>query len=977
MAETILRVIYDDQTYDLELKDDIPLRLDVSAVEVGSIGDFFGVGSQSFTLPGTEKNNKFFKHAYNIGADDVPAFYNTITAYIIYDGETLLRGQFLLTEVITDEGSNITYNCQLTDDVVRLKDNLANQFISQADWSEYNHTISSASIIESWDGNLLSGSVFYPVAEYGDQDEDSTLSRIGFSDGGTGKWFDKSDTPLLAQQLVPAIRARDVMNVIINQIGYRATGSFFDSSEFDDIYVLPKAKDGVGFTTGEGETATCLVYPDFTSILAADASASAQIVPFKSLQGKVDPFDVYDSVNSYYTMEELGEYEFSAYYGFFNPFWFGAAGFDVDATFRIVHGTHTSLPGTVIDEQTVNLSNSLGFNTVSVNLGGKFFNTTPGEQVWVELSLTVNTGNLTSQTISPIGAFFRCVSAPINYEGSTVDMSLQWPSDLRSYDVVSSLIKQFNLVFTPDYDYENTINVQTFDRWMLDGRNVDWTNKFNAAEKISISHTVDEVERELIFTNDKDVDRFSKITTENEPGDQYGTLRLLADNNISQGQKTIKNGFAPLILASSFLYGSEDEEGNPTYNVDFNSRFAVPHLYKFENNRLKSFKFKPRIGYRTVGEMPDGKSFFFGNPGSATEISGSYTTISNVRNLPVSQSSTKDLHFNNSYGTFASPSLLLNDGVNNYENYWKLYTDSIFWEDNRKVKLDVQFDPYEYKDIRLNDHIFIKNQQYRINKISGYNVTSRDVVNVELLKLYPAYYTPIFDPDCNFVVSGSYSADACPANVPVPVPAPTVVPTSPTPVPIAPVPQPVPAPIPSSPSLSNGWQFSAGEHDFGGGTVTSGYHRGTLFGCPTQVGFGVGVGSTTSTTSLPGIDCYSSGFLLVTKGEGLNGVGTQSDLALTQFYYDSSGNGGSGRFTFSLMRISTLENDGNGTLSGTWSGTNSTSGTWTATYSNLYTNYVDNNGAGDAVNPESSGEMTLTGLTGGFVPGVTYTIEVT
>ena len=975
MAETILRVIYDDQTYDLELKEDIPLRLDVSAVEVGSIGDFFGVGSQSFTLPGTEKNNRFFKHAYNIGADDVPAFYNTITAYIIYDGETLLRGQFLLTEVITDEGSNITYNCQLTDDVVRLKDNLANQFISQADWSEYNHTISSASIIESWDGNLLSGSVFYPVAEYGDQDEDSTLPRIGFSDGGPGKWFDKSTTPLLAQQLVPAIRARDVMNVIINQIGFRATGSFFDSPEFDDVYVLPKAKDGVGFTTGEGETATCLVYPDQTKIPLTDASSSAQIVPFKSTINKVDPFNVYDSVNSYYSMDELGEYEFQVYYSFFNPVWWGAQGFDIDASFRIVHGTHTNLPGTVIDEQTIKLNSSIGFNGVTANLGGKYFNTAPGEQVWVELKITVNSGNLTVQAISPIGAFFKCSKAPINYEGSTVDMSLQWPSDLRSYDVVSSLIKQFNLVFTPDYDYENTINVKTFDQWMLDGRNVDWTNKFNSAERVSISHTVDEIERELIFTNDKDSDRFSKITTENEPGDQYGTLRLLADNNISQGQKTIKNGFAPLILASSFLSGSLDEENNPTFNVDFNSRFAVPHLYKFENNRLKSFKFKPRIGFRTVGEMQDGTSFYFGNPGEATQISGSYTTISNVQNLPVSQSVTKDLHFNNSYGLFASPSLLLNDGVNNYESFWKLYTDSIFWEDNRKVKLDVQFAPYEYKDIRLNDHIFIKDQQYRINKISGYNVSSRDVVNVELLKLYPAYYTPTIDIDCTFVVSGSYSSNSCPANVPVPVPAPTTVPTSPTPVPVAPVPQPVPAPVSSAPSLSNGWQFSAGEHIFGSGTVTSGFHRGTIFGCPSELGFGQGVGSTTSTTVLPGDDCYSLGGFLSTKGYGINGVGTESDIALTQFYYDSSGTVGTG-FFMSLMDISTQNNIGTGTISGTWSGTDGTSGTWTVDYIPGFS-IVDNNGAGSTYAPESYGEMTLTGLSGGFVSGIVYTIEVT
>jgi hypothetical protein len=36
-------------------------------------------------------------------------------------------------------------------------------------------------------------------------------------------------------------------------------------------------------------------------------------------------------------------------------------------------------------------------------------------------------------------------------------------------------------------------------------------------------------------------------------------------------------------------------EGNPTYNIDLGSSFAFPHLYKFENNQLKSYKFRTRI----------------------------------------------------------------------------------------------------------------------------------------------------------------------------------------------------------------------------------------------------------------------------------------------------------------------------------------------------------------------------------------------
>ncbi len=73
MADVIVRVIHDGTTYDLDIDNNIPLRIDISAVENQDIGSFFGVGSQQFDLPGTKENNTFFKHAYNVGTNGVPA----------------------------------------------------------------------------------------------------------------------------------------------------------------------------------------------------------------------------------------------------------------------------------------------------------------------------------------------------------------------------------------------------------------------------------------------------------------------------------------------------------------------------------------------------------------------------------------------------------------------------------------------------------------------------------------------------------------------------------------------------------------------------------------------------------------------------------------------------------------------------------------------------------------------------------------
>ena len=63
MRDLVLRVTYENVVTDLDIDSNIPLRLDISAFDNSRIGVLFGVGSQTFDLPGTKKNNIFFKNA--------------------------------------------------------------------------------------------------------------------------------------------------------------------------------------------------------------------------------------------------------------------------------------------------------------------------------------------------------------------------------------------------------------------------------------------------------------------------------------------------------------------------------------------------------------------------------------------------------------------------------------------------------------------------------------------------------------------------------------------------------------------------------------------------------------------------------------------------------------------------------------------------------------------------------------------------
>lgn len=181
--DLILRATYNGVVTDLDVTSEVPIRMDMSTVESQEFGKLFGVGSQTFNLPGTKNNNKFFNHAYSVTAENIPAFYNTIPVSVILNGETVLLGRLQLLEVITSAEGYITYDVQVTDTVVQFEEALDGLLIRDADWSAYNHTFNSQSIIASWDDEVLSGSVFYPVAEYGGQTVDNGLSYATFMSG--------------------------------------------------------------------------------------------------------------------------------------------------------------------------------------------------------------------------------------------------------------------------------------------------------------------------------------------------------------------------------------------------------------------------------------------------------------------------------------------------------------------------------------------------------------------------------------------------------------------------------------------------------------------------------------------------------------------------------------------------------------------------------------------------------------------------
>ena len=797
MADVIVRVVYDGTVYDLDIDSNIPLRIDISAVENQDIGTPFGVGSQQFDLPGTKSNNQFFKHGYNVGANAVPGFYNSIPGYIIYNGETVLDGQFQLLEIVTDDQGFVTYKCRITDQVVTFYDALGSKLIKNGNWSYLDHDLTYANITSSWAGDLLNDSVYYPFAFYGfDDPEQIQLPWPAFLPSGSsaGNYLDNSLTPIQAQQLVPAVKVKDTLDVIFEQVGFNYTGSFVSGSEFEQLYILPKAQENLGIVGEPGQVATCNIGMTINQTVTAPAVGNTNLDLIELNQELSDPTNAFNATDHYYQLNGLGNYTFTSQIYFFNPTAF--TGGEVEVTLTLYQGSRSGgvITGTVRGSQTVTLRSTDGFNTFGLSAGASF-STSTLDEVFLGISYKVVSGSPSNLTLLGYGTNFQCTDAPQAVIGANVNMGLQFGNNAKSIDILNGLIQQFNLVLSPIKGNEKTISIDSFDTWIRNGRIKDWTDKYNTATRIGINHTVDEQPKELILSGEEDVDRFSKLAKENDPFRQYGSLRLIADNNVSLGSKKIGSYFAPVIPGGpirSNSTGTGTPTGDGTLQIDTATNFAFPHLYKLENSQVKSYSFKPRIGYKVTSPLPVTPSGNVGirigpTGGGADLYTGSYATIANVSEFPATTTS-KNLYFNSTYTPFSDTNNL-NGGVNSYDDYWATYIESLYWEDSVKVTMDLEFNQNEYYNINLNDRVFIKDTFYRINKINGFNLSQDDVATVELIKLYPAYFEGLDFTGCVFEVSASLNEANCSGVTPTPTATPTQTPPgftwTPTPTPTA------------------------------------------------------------------------------------------------------------------------------------------------------------------------------------------------
>jgi len=213
-----------------------------SVLDVQDITKNTGDYSKTFTVPTSKRNNKIFKHWYNATIDGGFDARTRIKGTIDIDGVPFKSGKWLLRGVKMVKGVPDSYQINFFGETASLKQILGKDVLRDLDLSAFDHEYTSTKVKEGLELGLFNDSVIYtPMSQKGmfynsdplegdllDNNGDVLLRNIAALGNGSG---------LQHTELRPSLKTIEIINAIEDKYPITFSRDFFDTTEFDDLYM--------------------------------------------------------------------------------------------------------------------------------------------------------------------------------------------------------------------------------------------------------------------------------------------------------------------------------------------------------------------------------------------------------------------------------------------------------------------------------------------------------------------------------------------------------------------------------------------------------------------------------------------------------------------------------------------------------------------------------------------------------------------
>lgn len=567
----------------LDLFKDEEIRISDNITGLFDIGVLPSDFTQVILLPGTKKNNAFFKHVYDISVES-PFLFQTnrkVNCYFDFGSIYLANGYLQLNKVNVLQNKFIdSYEITVYGSLSSFARELNRAFLTDLDnLSIYNHTSSLQNITGSWESGLFNGDIVYPLIDYG--------QGYQYTPENPNVGIDSPNGAITVQDFKPAIRAKVVWDAIFEKYGYTYSGSFFNKPWLDNIYLVCNNK---------------LKYPVYESvdlenyglfkISPLSASGQTNLTLNPSIDNSLPWFRIESNPSNLlneslvYTVEKdtklRGNIQLNLRIETDKSGSITEPGNGVPQFDLVVKSFTTSsitpleninqqfvnilnFNETITRDQTLTLSNS--FTTQQLPSGSYTFNIRYSVLGDDNFSVILNPND-------SVNSFLEVTKVNQAADGLVLDIPSNMPfgeQGVKLIDFITSIQKKFNLIIYPSKTRPNEFIIETFNEWYNRGKVRDFNKFINLDESIEVIPANNLAVNELNFGDKLDKDYISKEFQELENREYGKTYFIDTENFYSQGKFEVQTGFAssPLLLVNGTgASGSAFLKENVTFTSD-------------------------------------------------------------------------------------------------------------------------------------------------------------------------------------------------------------------------------------------------------------------------------------------------------------------------------------------------------------------------------------------------------------------------
>jgi len=572
---------------------DESIKISNNITDLFDIGSVPGTFTRTITLPGTKKNDAFFEQYYDISVYSPDTFYSNakVNAYLDFGSVYLVNGYMQLMKVNVVENKFVdSYEVNLFGAISNFSVETNRLYLDQLDnLSKFNHTSSYDAITGSWEGNLFNGDIRYPMADYGKRIQFSNQTFVGIDDNQDG---------LTVSDYKPAIRLKALFDGIFEKVGFTYTGSFFNQSWLEDVYVLLNTRSR---------------YPEF-SYAELETFGQGKVV---DILGSADNYQLTNNTVTNLPMGAI-EYDYSGFFTVGNPFKYFASIpsrylAKIQLSYRVVNSSTTAQSqypvwyyyafdanGNQVDYQVLALINEYTARVAENRVGS----TTVTENFTV--SETINTSPLTGSIsfkilqqayiasgssggvavtpnynlfLNPTGSRDYCsfevtqVRQAADYRVMEIPLNMPFGTNgIKLVEFIRAIQKKFNLVIYEDKTTPNQMIVESFNDWYLKGQVQDFNQYINIKNKVEFIPANTLAVNKISFSDKNDEDYISKVFKQ-ENNRIYGqSFWLDTGSYFSEGDFKVETvlGSGPIFqLAQTVTSGSSVGNSCTSYQINY------------------------------------------------------------------------------------------------------------------------------------------------------------------------------------------------------------------------------------------------------------------------------------------------------------------------------------------------------------------------------------------------------------------------